>query len=49
MTRYSTILHAPYVDVLATAVVPAPLAFPFSFPMSALKMPKKKREIYWKE
>jgi len=49
MTRYSTILHAPYVDVLAIAVVPAPLAFPFSFLMSALKMPKKKREIYWNE
>ena len=49
MTRYSTISHVPCADALGTAVAPALLAFPFSFPMYALKMPRKKREIYWNE
>jgi hypothetical protein len=49
MTHYTTILHALYADASATVVAPAPLVFPFSSPMFASKMPKKKRDIYWNE
>jgi hypothetical protein len=49
MTRSLTISHAPCVDALATAAALALSVFRFSFPMSASKMLKKKRDIYWKE